>query len=68
MGSNTRHVIAIVYYADGAKISMPGLPVGASEHEHFLQVILKKHLSLCFPGLKHNDLANTEMNPIIYQR
>ena len=47
---------------------MPGLPVGASEHEHFLQVILKKHLSLCFPGLKHNDLANTEMNPIIYQR
>lgn len=64
----TREALVIVYYADGARIRMPPVPDNALPQEQFAAVIRQNNLSTSSPGLKPGDLAETDMNPIVYQR
>ncbi|MBC1236212.1 phytanoyl-CoA dioxygenase family protein [Nostoc sp. 2RC] len=64
----TREALVIVFYADGARVTMPPVPANALPQEQFAAVIRQRNLSTCLPGLKPGDLAETSMNPIVYQR
>lgn len=64
----TREALVIVYYADGARVRMPPVPDNALPQEQFAAVIRQNNLSTSLPGLKPGDLAETDMNPIVYQR
>lgn len=68
VSDRTREALVIVYYADGAKITMPPVPADALPQEQFAAVIRQRNLSGCLPGLKPGDIAQTKMNPIVYQR
>lgn len=64
----TREAMVIVYYADGARVTMPPLPRNAQPPEEFAAIIRQHNLNTCLPGLKSGDLAESYMNPIVYQR
>lgn len=68
MSDRTREALVIVYYADGARVTMPPVPANALPQEQFAAVIRQRNLSACLPGLKPGDLAETSMNPIVYRR
>lgn len=68
VSQQTREAMLIVYYADGAKISLPDVLPDACEEERFAAQMRQRNLGECLPGLKHGDLAQTDFNPIIYQR
>ncbi|MBD1856116.1 MULTISPECIES: phytanoyl-CoA dioxygenase family protein [Leptolyngbya] len=65
---STREAFVVVYYADGARVSMPPVSSNALPQEHFAAVIRQHNLNTCLPGLQSGDLAVTDMNPIVYQR
>lgn len=64
----TREAMVIVYYADGARVAIPPMPRHPTPPENFAAIIRQHNLSTCLPGLKSGDLAETLMNPIVYQR
>lgn len=66
--NRTREALVIVYYADGARVTMPPVPANALPQEQLAAVIRQRNLSSCLPGLKPRDLAETSMNPIVYHR
>jgi ectoine hydroxylase-related dioxygenase (phytanoyl-CoA dioxygenase family) len=68
VSDRTREALVIVYYADGARVRMPPVPDNALPQEQFAAVIRQNNLSTCLPGLKPGDLAETDINPIVYQR
>lgn len=68
VSDRTREALVIVYYADGARVRMPPVPANALPQEQFAAVIRQNNLSTSLPGLKPGDLAETDMNPIVYQR
>lgn len=68
VSDRTREALVIVYYADGARVRMPPVPDNALPQEQFAAVIRQNNLSTSLPGLKPGDLAETDMNPIVYQR
>lgn len=68
VSDHTREALVIVYYADGARVRMPPVPTNALPQEQFAAIIRQNNLSTSLPGLKPGDLAETDMNPIVYQR
>jgi hypothetical protein len=65
--NHVREVIVIVYYADGAHIScIKNASESTSFQEQFAESMRKETLASCFPGLGSGDLAQTEMNPIVF--
>lgn len=68
VSDRTREALVVVYYADGARVRMPSVPANALPQEQFAAVIRQNNLSTSLPGLKPGDLAQTWMNPIVYQR
>ena len=63
-----REVIAISYYADGARIGEPE-NFDFSSSQGFQTVKYREHfLSQYFSGLKWGDLACSPTNPIVYQK
>lgn len=64
----TREALVIIYYADGARVTMPPISANALPQEQVAAVIRQRNLSSCLPGLKSGDLAETSMNPIVYHR
>jgi ectoine hydroxylase-related dioxygenase (phytanoyl-CoA dioxygenase family) len=63
-----REAMVIVYYADGARVTLPPTPANAQPPEQFAAIVRQNNLASCLPGLKSGDLAETFMNPIVYQR
>ena len=55
-GMYSREVMAIIYYADGAKIT-------EFDNEH-----RKVDRDVFLPGLNPGDIAATELNPLLYQK
>jgi ectoine hydroxylase-related dioxygenase (phytanoyl-CoA dioxygenase family) len=51
-----REVMAIIYYADGARIMEP-------DNEH-----RKVDMEVFHPGLRPGDIAASELNPLLYSR
>lgn len=64
----TREAMVIVYYADGARVTLPPMPRHPQPPEEFAAIIRQHNLTTCLPRLKLGDLAETAMNPIVYQR
>jgi ectoine hydroxylase-related dioxygenase (phytanoyl-CoA dioxygenase family) len=54
-GSQRREVIAIIYYADGTRVMVPN-------HEH-----RRVDMAEFLPGLKPGDLAESPLNPLLYE-
>ncbi len=64
----TREALVVVYYEDGALVS---LPEQEERSNNYLQgcpksLIRQEHLAQCLPGLKLGDLAASSKNPIVY--
>ena len=54
--SRCREVMTVIYYEDGARISVPDSPQREGD------------LRGCFPGQVPGELAGTEINPLLYRK
>jgi ectoine hydroxylase-related dioxygenase (phytanoyl-CoA dioxygenase family) len=64
----TREAIVIVYYADGAIITLPPDPLIPFPEEMQARAIRLENLKYCLPGQKVGEVAATNMNPIVFDR
>lgn len=63
-----RQAMVVVYFADGARVSLPEVSADAPAQEAFAAVIREQNLRESLPGLGPGDLADTEMTPVVYER
>jgi ectoine hydroxylase-related dioxygenase (phytanoyl-CoA dioxygenase family) len=66
-GTTPREAIAVLYYRDGVRLSVPDLGAAAGEELLRKRKIHQHHMSQRFAGLSIGDLAQSEMCPVVYR-
>jgi hypothetical protein len=66
-GAVPREAIAVLYFRDGARLSVPDLGAAVGEERLRKDTIHQHHMNKRFAGLCMGDLAESEMCPVVYR-